>query len=149
MEEDFNFRNESKNDLEKEFEKRLRPIEFGEFNGQVKIVENLKVFVEAAKLRDESLDHVLLAGPPGLGKNIHPPSPCAGGGKKPKRPKRSQKNKPTAQASVHSAHKIKNNSQKVRSASAGCNPVQQIKNVTFSNNQFSHIYWNKTLCYTI
>lgn len=70
------------------------------------------------------------AAPPGLGKNIHPPSPCAGGGKKPKRPKRSQKNKPTAQASVHSAHKIKNNSQKVRSARVGCNPVQQIKNVT-------------------
>lgn len=53
---------------EKEIEKTLRPAEFGDFNGQEKVVENLKVFVRAAKQRSESLDHVLLHGPPGLGK---------------------------------------------------------------------------------
>lgn len=53
---------------EKEFEKMLRPLEFSDFSGQGKVVENLMVFVEAAKMRGESLDHVLLHGPPGLGK---------------------------------------------------------------------------------
>ena len=53
---------------EKEIEKVLRPVAFDDFAGQKKVVENLKVFVEAAKLREESLDHVLLHGPPGLGK---------------------------------------------------------------------------------
>ncbi len=53
---------------EKEIEKVLRPVDFDDFAGQKKVVENLKVFVEAAKLRGESLDHVLLHGPPGLGK---------------------------------------------------------------------------------
>ncbi|MCB0686354.1 MAG: Holliday junction branch migration DNA helicase RuvB, partial [Saprospiraceae bacterium] len=53
---------------EKMVEKALRPTEFSEFSGQPKIVENLKVFVQAAKLRGEALDHVLLHGPPGLGK---------------------------------------------------------------------------------
>ena len=53
---------------EKEFEKALRPLSFEDFTGQGKIVENLKIFVEAAKLRSEPLDHVLLHGPPGLGK---------------------------------------------------------------------------------
>jgi holliday junction DNA helicase RuvB len=53
---------------EKEFEKVLRPSEFNDFKGQGQVVENLKVFVEAAKLRGEALDHVLLHGPPGLGK---------------------------------------------------------------------------------
>jgi Holliday junction DNA helicase RuvB len=54
---------------EKEKEERaLRPLSFVDFNGQDKIVENLSVFVEAAKMRGESLDHVLLHGPPGLGK---------------------------------------------------------------------------------
>lgn len=53
---------------EKEIEKVLRPVAFDDFAGQKKVVENLKVFVEAAKLRGESLDHVLLHGPPGLGK---------------------------------------------------------------------------------
>lgn len=53
---------------EKEFEKALRPSSFDDFTGQHKVVENLKVFVEAAKLRSEPLDHVLLHGPPGLGK---------------------------------------------------------------------------------
>ncbi|MEM9897707.1 MAG: Holliday junction branch migration DNA helicase RuvB [Bacteroidota bacterium] len=53
---------------EKEFEKALRPLSFHDFTGQGKVVENLKIFVEAAKQRTEPLDHVLLHGPPGLGK---------------------------------------------------------------------------------
>jgi len=53
---------------EKEFEKALRPLSFHDFTGQLKVVENIKVFVQAAKQREESLDHVLLHGPPGLGK---------------------------------------------------------------------------------
>ncbi|MDR2466687.1 MAG: Holliday junction branch migration DNA helicase RuvB [Prevotellaceae bacterium] len=51
-----------------EFENKIRPHEFGEFSGQDKIIENLKIFVKAALMRKESLDHVLLHGPPGLGK---------------------------------------------------------------------------------
>ncbi len=50
------------------FEQQLRPAQFSDFKGQVKILENLKIFVEAAKMRNEALDHVLLHGPPGLGK---------------------------------------------------------------------------------
>ena len=53
---------------ELEIEKVLRPVSFEDFAGQKKVVDNLKVFVEAAKQRGESLDHVLLHGPPGLGK---------------------------------------------------------------------------------
>ena len=53
---------------EKEIEKVLRPPDFENFAGQKSVVENLKIFVEAAKQRGESLDHVLLHGPPGLGK---------------------------------------------------------------------------------
>jgi Holliday junction DNA helicase RuvB len=53
---------------EKEFEKALRPINFGEFAGQQKVVDNIKIFVQAAHQRAEPLDHVLLHGPPGLGK---------------------------------------------------------------------------------
>ena len=53
---------------EKEIEKALRPHGFEDFTGQLSVVDNLKVFVEAARLRDEALDHVLLHGPPGLGK---------------------------------------------------------------------------------
>lgn len=53
---------------EKEFEKALRPLSFSDFTGQDKVVANLKIFVGAAKLRSEPLDHVLLHGPPGLGK---------------------------------------------------------------------------------
>lgn len=59
---------EQLSNTEREFEKALRPLSFSDFQGQDKLVENLKVFVEAAKLRDEALDHVLLHGPPGLGK---------------------------------------------------------------------------------
>lgn len=54
--------------IEKEIEKVLRPQAFEDFTGQHKILENLRVFVGAAKLRGEALDHVLLHGPPGLGK---------------------------------------------------------------------------------
>jgi len=53
---------------EKEIEKVLRPARFSDFTGQDQILENLKVFVEAARMRTEALDHVLLHGPPGLGK---------------------------------------------------------------------------------
>ena len=53
---------------EKEIEKVLRPLDFGSFAGQPGIVENLKIFVAAASQRGEALDHVLLHGPPGLGK---------------------------------------------------------------------------------
>jgi holliday junction DNA helicase RuvB len=53
---------------EKEYENALRPLTFSDFSGQNKIVENLKIFVQAARMRTESLDHVLLHGPPGLGK---------------------------------------------------------------------------------
>ena len=53
---------------DKEFEKQLRPLSFNDFKGQKQVIENLTVFVTAAKQRGESLDHVLLFGPPGLGK---------------------------------------------------------------------------------
>ena len=53
---------------EREYENALRPLRFDDFSGQLKVVENLRVFVEAAKLRGEPLDHTLLHGPPGLGK---------------------------------------------------------------------------------
>lgn len=53
---------------ELEVDQTLRPLVFSEFSGQVKIVDNLRVFITAAKQRQESLDHVLLTGPPGLGK---------------------------------------------------------------------------------
>jgi holliday junction DNA helicase RuvB len=53
---------------ERELDKSIRPRSFEDFNGQEKLVENLKVFVKAARLREESLDHVILSGPPGLGK---------------------------------------------------------------------------------
>ena len=59
---------EKLNNTEKEIEKVLRPIEFDDFMGQQNVVENLRIFVEAAKKRNEALDHVLLHGPPGLGK---------------------------------------------------------------------------------
>ncbi len=66
--EDFEVRNSPVSEDEREFEKELRPLSFDDFAGQKKIINNLKVFVEAAKMRDEALDHVLLHGPPGLGK---------------------------------------------------------------------------------
>lgn len=60
--------NQSLNSEEKELERALRPLAFSDFTGQQKVVDNVKVFVQAAKQRGESLDHVLLHGPPGLGK---------------------------------------------------------------------------------
>ena len=68
MVEDFEFRDKDLSDADLEIEAKLRPAVFSDFDGQKKIVENLKIFVEAARLRDEALDHVLLHGPPGLGK---------------------------------------------------------------------------------
>ena len=53
---------------EQAFERSLRPHDFGEYVGQAKITDNLKVFVQAARQRGEALDHVLFCGPPGLGK---------------------------------------------------------------------------------
>ncbi len=68
MENDFDIRNSSFSSSEKEFENALRPLNFSDFSGQEKVVENLEVFVQAAKYRGEPLDHTLLHGPPGLGK---------------------------------------------------------------------------------
>lgn len=68
MNNDFDIREERASSAEKEFENALRPLRFGDFSGQQKVVENLEVFVEAAKYRGEPLDHTLLHGPPGLGK---------------------------------------------------------------------------------
>jgi len=59
---------EGLNSAEKEIEKALRPLSFHDFTGQQKVVDNIKIFVLAARQRAESLDHVLLHGPPGLGK---------------------------------------------------------------------------------
>ncbi|MBD0400207.1 Holliday junction branch migration DNA helicase RuvB [Flammeovirga sp. EKP202] len=60
--------NEGFSDAERDVERALRPLSFDDFTGQQKIVENLEIFVLAAKKRGEPLDHVLLHGPPGLGK---------------------------------------------------------------------------------
>ena len=69
MTDDFDIREEQNfNSAEKDFENALRPLKFDDFSGQSKVVENLEVFVEAAKYRGEPLDHTLLHGPPGLGK---------------------------------------------------------------------------------
>ena len=68
MQEEQSFDIRNNQNTEREFETALRPLAFADFNGQNKIVENLKVFVQAARMRTESLDHVLLHGPPGLGK---------------------------------------------------------------------------------
>ena len=64
----FDIRQEQQYAKEKDFENALRPLRFDDFSGQSKVVENLRVFVEAAKYRGEPLDHTLLHGPPGLGK---------------------------------------------------------------------------------
>ena len=68
MQEDFDIHNGQRDSSEKEFEKALRPLRFDDFGGQQKVVDNLRIFVEAAKYRGEPLDHTLLHGPPGLGK---------------------------------------------------------------------------------
>jgi len=68
MEDNLNIRKDIISVTDKEFEKQLRPLSFNDFKGQKQVIENLVVFVTAAKQRGESLDHVLLHGPPGLGK---------------------------------------------------------------------------------
>ena len=68
MNEKFDIRGNRNTHSDKEFENALRPLSFGDFAGQEKIVSNLGIFVQAARMRGESLDHVLLHGPPGLGK---------------------------------------------------------------------------------
>ncbi len=65
---EFDIRDNTLKESDCEFERALRPLNFGDFQGQKKIVENLEIFVRAAKMRRESLDHVILHGPPGLGK---------------------------------------------------------------------------------
>ena len=67
MADDFDIR-QSRQNQEGDFEKALRPGSFESFSGQEKIVENLRIFVAAARMRHEALDHILLFGPPGLGK---------------------------------------------------------------------------------
>ncbi len=67
MSEDYNIEDEQVNE-DLEIEQVLRPKQFQDFEGQEKIIDNLKVFIKAAKQREEALDHVLLHGPPGLGK---------------------------------------------------------------------------------
>ena len=67
-EEEFDIRRQAAAGSESDFEKALRPGRFESFNGQEKIIDNLRVFVKAATLRREALDHILLFGPPGLGK---------------------------------------------------------------------------------
>ncbi|MBN2482173.1 MAG: Holliday junction branch migration DNA helicase RuvB [Bacteroidales bacterium] len=68
MDDKLEVRNLVLSEEDKEVERNLRPALFAEFSGQDKIVDNLKIFVEAAKIRREALDHVMLSGPPGLGK---------------------------------------------------------------------------------
>ncbi|MBL7918307.1 MAG: AAA family ATPase, partial [Bacteroidia bacterium] len=68
MNDNLNPENENLSSSDRELERALRPVEFDDFSGQQSVVENLRVFVAAAKQRNESLDHVLLHGPPGLGK---------------------------------------------------------------------------------
>ncbi|MCK9325581.1 MAG: Holliday junction branch migration DNA helicase RuvB [Bacteroidales bacterium] len=68
MPEPINIRGEASEQSEREFENRLRPVQFRDFAGQEKVVDNLKIFVRAAMMRGDALDHVLLHGPPGLGK---------------------------------------------------------------------------------
>ena len=67
MPDNFDIRKE-RMESDKDFERALRPMAFDDFSGQEKVIENLRVFVAAARLRGESLDHTLLHGPPGLGK---------------------------------------------------------------------------------
>lgn len=68
MEENFDIRRQQFGSKDKDYENALRPLRFEDFSGQDKVVDNLRIFVKAARLRAEALDHVLLHGPPGLGK---------------------------------------------------------------------------------
>ena len=71
MIEEFDFRADEQGKTDKTYEIALRPKHLEDFSGQDQVVENLRIFVSAAKMREESLDHVLL-GPPGLGKTTLP-----------------------------------------------------------------------------
>ena len=68
MEDNFDIRKQQFGGKDKDYENALRPLRFEDFSGQDKVVDNLRIFVKAARLRAEALDHVLLHGPPGLGK---------------------------------------------------------------------------------
>jgi len=68
VEDTFDYREEASNHSDQEYDKVLRPRKLDDFVGQPSVVDNLEVFIQAAKLRNEPLDHVLLHGPPGLGK---------------------------------------------------------------------------------
>jgi Holliday junction DNA helicase RuvB len=68
VEDSFDYREEAESHNDKDYDKVLRPKRLEDFTGQPKVVENLEIFVQAATLRNEPLDHVLLHGPPGLGK---------------------------------------------------------------------------------
>ena len=68
MNENLNPNNDHYTNEELDVEKKLRPLSFDDFTGQDQILENLKIFVQAANQRDEALDHTLFHGPPGLGK---------------------------------------------------------------------------------
>src|ERR1700712_2913624 len=59
---------EGLNPADKEFENNIRPSEMADFSGQPQTIENLRIFIKAAKIRGEALDHILFHGPPGLGK---------------------------------------------------------------------------------
>jgi Holliday junction DNA helicase RuvB len=65
---EFDIHQVAESNSEEDFERKLRPSRFEDFQGQPNVLENLKIFVQAAKMRGEALDHVLLHGPPGLGK---------------------------------------------------------------------------------
>ena len=68
MNENLNPSSENLSSNDKEFENNLRPSSFEDFKGQAHVIDNLKIFVEAANQRGEALDHTLFHGPPGLGK---------------------------------------------------------------------------------
>lgn len=68
MDDKLDIRNQNTESKEIDVDQQLRPLRFEDFSGQKKIVENLDIFVKAARMREEALDHVLLHGPPGLGK---------------------------------------------------------------------------------
>ncbi|WP_395060720.1 Holliday junction branch migration DNA helicase RuvB [Flavobacterium sp.] len=68
MNENLDPTNQNYNPEELDLEKKLRPLSFDDFSGQEQVLENLKIFVQAANLRGEALDHTLFHGPPGLGK---------------------------------------------------------------------------------
>ena len=68
MNEHLDASNKNLNSEEFDLEKKLRPLSFDDFAGQDQVLENLKIFVEAANQREEALDHTLFHGPPGLGK---------------------------------------------------------------------------------